>query len=86
MERLPTSSNRSGISHPLPNAALMAGKDSDSPMPAKPLVAFQPLVQPLLLRFRWHFDGDRNTNRIDKVSERVKSCYHLRTLRRLYTA
>lgn len=45
----------------------MAAKESDSPTPAKPLVAFQPLVHPLLLRFRWHFDGDRNTNRIDKV-------------------
>lgn len=57
----------SGMAHPLPNAALMAAKDTDSPMPSKPLIAFQPFVHPLLLRFRWHFDGDRNTNRIDKV-------------------
>lgn len=25
-----------------------------------------PLVHPLLLRFKWQFDGDRSTNRIDK--------------------
>lgn len=34
----------------------------------RPVLAIVPLVHPLLLRFRWHFDGDRNTNRIDKVS------------------
>ncbi|GAA5831097.1 hypothetical protein JCM11251_005141 [Rhodosporidiobolus azoricus] len=32
----------------------------------KPLLALVPLVHPLLLRFKWHFDGDRGTNRIDK--------------------
>ncbi|KAM0792870.1 hypothetical protein ACM66B_002633 [Microbotryomycetes sp. NB124-2] len=54
------------MSHPLPAASLLAGKDGDSPTPAKPLIAFQPLVHPLLLRFKWHFEGDKNTNRIDK--------------------
>ncbi|GAA5884946.1 hypothetical protein JCM6882_007164 [Rhodosporidiobolus microsporus] len=32
----------------------------------KPFLALVPLVHPLLLRFKWHFDGDRGTNRIDK--------------------
>ncbi|GAA5921613.1 hypothetical protein JCM1841_000155 [Sporobolomyces salmonicolor] len=32
----------------------------------KPLLALIPLVHPLLLRFKWQFDGDRSTNRIDK--------------------
>lgn len=30
------------------------------------LLAVQTLLSPLLLRFRFHFDGDRNTNRLDK--------------------
>ncbi|KAK4049402.1 hypothetical protein OIV83_004135 [Microbotryomycetes sp. JL201] len=54
------------MSHPLPAASLLAARDRDSPTPAKPLIAFQPLVHPLLLRFKWHFEGDKNTNRIDK--------------------
>lgn len=33
----------------------------------KPLLALTPLVHPLLLRFKWQFEGDRSTNRIDKV-------------------
>ncbi|GAA6059630.1 hypothetical protein JCM10212_004133 [Sporobolomyces blumeae] len=32
----------------------------------KPLLALVPLVHPLLMRFKWQFDGDRTTNRIDK--------------------
>lgn len=31
-----------------------------------PLVAVQILLEPLLLRFRYHFDGERATNRLDK--------------------
>jgi hypothetical protein len=31
------------------------------------LLALQPLVHPLLLRFKWQFEGSRGTNRIDKV-------------------
>ncbi|KAL8291920.1 hypothetical protein RQP46_002178 [Phenoliferia psychrophenolica] len=50
-------------SHPLPTTATpVPGAPSD----AKPLLALKPLVHPLLLRFRWQFDGDRGTNRIDK--------------------
>ncbi|SGY67893.1 BQ5605_C004g02822 [Microbotryum silenes-dioicae] len=47
--------------HPLPSSS-----NSVTTQPARPLLALAPLVHPLLLRFRWHFDGDRNTNRIDK--------------------
>lgn len=31
----------------------------------------QPLISPLILRFRWHFEGSRGTNRIDKVSRNL---------------
>lgn len=31
------------------------------------LVPFQVLVRPLALRFRYHFEGQRQTNRVDKV-------------------
>lgn len=48
--------------NPLPSS-------TKSGVPAiKPLIAIQPLVAPLILRFRWHFEGSRGTNRIDKVS------------------
>ncbi|PWZ03758.1 hypothetical protein BCV70DRAFT_197955 [Testicularia cyperi] len=40
---------------------LTAGSDG-----YQPLLATQILVEPLLLRFRYHFDGDRATNRLDK--------------------
>lgn len=33
---------------------------------ATPLLPLEVLVKPLALRFRYHFDGDRATNRIDK--------------------
>ncbi|KAA8892947.1 TIP-1 family-domain-containing protein [Sphaerosporella brunnea] len=33
---------------------------------ALPLLPFEVLVKPLALRFRYHFEGDRPTNRIDK--------------------
>ena len=32
----------------------------------QPLLTTQCLIEPLLLRFRYHFDGDRSTNRLDK--------------------
>ncbi|KAI3477503.1 hypothetical protein L1887_60787 [Cichorium endivia] len=32
----------------------------------QPLLTTQCLVEPMLLRFRYHFDGDRSTNRLDK--------------------
>jgi hypothetical protein len=33
---------------------------------ATPLLPLEVLVKPLALRFRYHFDGDRPTNRIDR--------------------
>ncbi|GAA6009959.1 hypothetical protein JCM11491_000881 [Sporobolomyces phaffii] len=48
----------------LPSALASAGA-KPNPKP-KPLLALVPLVHPLLLRFKWQFDGDRSTNRIDK--------------------
>ncbi|GAA5901887.1 uncharacterized protein JCM6883_000427 [Sporobolomyces salmoneus] len=39
---------------------------STSTKKPKPLLALVPLVHPLLLRFKWQFDGSRSTNRIDK--------------------
>lgn len=32
----------------------------------QPLLTTQCLIEPMLLRFRYHFDGDRSTNRLDK--------------------
>ncbi len=32
----------------------------------QPLLTTQCLIEPMLLRFRYHFDGDRTTNRLDK--------------------
>ncbi|CDS01778.1 uncharacterized protein SPSC_06417 [Sporisorium scitamineum] len=32
----------------------------------QPLLTTQCLLEPVLLRFRYHFDGDRSTNRLDK--------------------
>lgn len=32
-----------------------------------PLLAFEVLVKPLALNFRYHYEGDRPTNRVDKV-------------------
>lgn len=32
----------------------------------QPLLTTSCLIEPLLLRFRYHFDGDRSTNRLDK--------------------
>lgn len=34
----------------------------------KVMLPFEVLVKPLALRFRYHFEGDRPTNRVDKVS------------------
>ncbi|GAA5984113.1 hypothetical protein JCM11641_000317 [Rhodosporidiobolus odoratus] len=45
---------------PGPSASILASKKP------KPLLALVPLVHPLLLRFKWQFEGDRGTNRIDK--------------------
>lgn len=38
-----------------------------SGMKDKPLLSLEALVKSLELRFRYHFEGDRQTNRIDKV-------------------
>lgn len=39
--------------------------ESDSE--SRPLLPLEVLVKPLELRFRYHFEGDRQTNRVDKV-------------------
>ena len=33
----------------------------------KGLYPLQAMVQPIALRFKYHFQGSRNTNRVDKV-------------------
>ena len=33
------------------------------------LYPLQAMVQPIALRFKYHFQGSRNTNRVDKVSQ-----------------
>lgn len=47
--------------HPIPEITPRKRK-----APVKPLLALVPFVHPLLLRFKWHFEGTRSTNRIDK--------------------
>nr|GAT43660.1 predicted protein [Mycena chlorophos] len=47
-----------GKLRPLPNPRERSEKDG--------LYAFQALVQPVSLRFKYHFEGTRQTNRIDK--------------------
>lgn len=49
-------------STPLPGASTSAATSTL----ATPLLAITPFIQPLVLRFRWHFDGMRGTNRVDK--------------------
>ncbi|GAA5871149.1 hypothetical protein JCM16303_001706 [Sporobolomyces ruberrimus] len=49
----------------LPGSAATKNATTTSKRP-KPLLALVPLVHPLLLRFKWQFEGDRTTNRIDK--------------------
>ncbi|BGP19054.1 hypothetical protein JCM10213v2_007137 [Rhodosporidiobolus nylandii] len=49
--------------NPIPGPSSRVSPPSSKP---KALLALVPLVHPLLLRFRWQFDGDRGTNRIDK--------------------
>ncbi|GAC97649.1 hypothetical protein PHSY_005235 [Pseudozyma hubeiensis SY62] len=48
-------------SQPTQHEAITAGSDK-----YQPLLTTQCLVEPMLLRFRYHFDGDRSTNRLDK--------------------
>ena len=38
-----------------------------TPDPAPGLYALQGLVQPVALRFKYHFEGTRATNKLDKV-------------------
>ncbi|KAI5481051.1 hypothetical protein MNV49_006237 [Pseudohyphozyma bogoriensis] len=52
------------LNHPLPDVPTAVPKKKDADQ--KPMLAFGPVVQALLLRFRWQFDGTRGTNRIDK--------------------
>ncbi|GAA5979575.1 hypothetical protein JCM10908_002971 [Rhodotorula pacifica] len=51
---------------PTSNKLSQSVSTSSSSSRPKPLLALQPLVHPLLLRFKWQFEGSRGTNRIDK--------------------
>jgi len=41
-------------------------KEDNETLP--PLLPMQIMVEPLMIRFRYHFDSKRPTNRIDKVN------------------
>lgn len=41
--------------------------DRSDNKPYPPLLAIEQMAAPLILRFRYHFDGKRPTNRLDKV-------------------
>jgi hypothetical protein len=58
-----------GISDTLPNREL-TGRDIDvKQQGAEPpiLLPLEVMVHPLDLRFKYHFSGDKPTNRLDKV-------------------
>jgi RINT-1 / TIP-1 family len=38
-------------------------------VPTAPILPLSNLAHPLVLRFRYHFDGKRQTNRLDKVRQ-----------------
>lgn len=46
----------------------LANAKSQSWWNAQGLYPLQALVQPISLRFKYHFQGSKNTNRVDKVS------------------
>lgn len=39
-----------------------------APAEKDPLYSLQALVHPVSLRFKYHFEGSRQTNRLDKVN------------------
>lgn len=67
LTRPDTPSCYSGLDNPMPGRSIIT---------STPLLALIPLVHPLLLRFRWHFDSERGTNRIDKVRKVAMSLLH----------
>jgi hypothetical protein len=44
-------------------------KDDSSRVEQVVLLPLEVMIKPLELRFRYHFDGDKPTNRLDKVGE-----------------
>ena len=60
----------------LRSASLHVGRTSMDEITV--LLPLQVMVQPLALRFRYHFSGDKPTNRLDKV--RIFECYVLSLL------
>ncbi len=54
---------------------LKAGDNAEVPTKDEPfvLLPLEVLAKPLELRFKYHFEGDRPTNRLDKVGSRRSS-------------
>ena len=49
----------------------MINAEESSTIEPVPLLPLEVMSRPLELRFRYHFDGDRPTNRADKVGTRI---------------
>ncbi|WFD33751.1 hypothetical protein MCUN1_000566 [Malassezia cuniculi] len=56
----------SAVHHVTPLAEQVAVKAAPGSADYAPLFAVSILIEPILLRFRFHFDSDRSTNRLDK--------------------
>jgi len=54
---------------------LKAGDNAEAPTKDEPfvLLPLEVMAKPLELRFKYHFEGDRPTNRLDKVGSRRSS-------------
>ena len=53
-----------------------SGDTLHPPRESEGLYPLQALVQPVALRFKYHFDSERETNRLDKVRELHCPCEH----------
>jgi hypothetical protein len=56
---------------------VLSGKDMDTQLVGgewEGLYPFQALVQPIALRFRYHFEGSRQTNKLEKVRKAFLLC------------
>ena len=42
---------------------------TDKDISCPPLLPLEVMAKPLALRFRYHFEGDKQTNRLDKVRQ-----------------
>ena len=62
---------------------VLSGKEMDIRFVAgekEGLYPIQALVQPIALRFKYHFEGARQTNKLEKVRKSFRLCFQYLTL------